>query len=43
MGRLWIGLVFAILTIAHLILESLLGNTPVTIAILQACLGTVSS
>ena len=41
MGRLWIVLVFAILTIAPLISESLLGNTRV-IAILQKCLGTFS-
>ena len=29
--------------IAHLILESLPGDTPVTTAIVQTCLGTVSS
>ena len=38
-----IVLVFAILTIPPLISKSLLGNTPVTIAILQKCLGTFSS
>ena len=40
MGRLRIAFVFAILTIAPAISESLLGNTPVTMAILQKCLGT---
>ena len=43
MGHLRIALVFAILTIAPLISESLLGNNPVTMAILQKCLGTISS
>ena len=38
-----IVLVFAILTIAPLISKSLLGNTPVTMAILQKCLDTFSS
>ena len=33
----------SILTIAHLISESLLGNTPITMAILQRFLGTISS
>ena len=42
-GRLKIVLVFAILTIAPLISESLIGNTPVTMEILQKCQGTVSS
>ena len=41
--RLRIVLVFAILTISPLISESLQVNTPVTIAILQKCLGTISS
>ena len=39
-GRLRIAFVFAILTIAPAISESLLGNNPVTMAILQKCLGT---
>ena len=34
--HLKIVLVFAVLTIAPLILESLLGNTPVTMTILQS-------
>ena len=42
-GPLRIVLVFAILTISPLISESLQVNTPVTIAILQKCLGTISS
>ena len=37
-----IALVYAILTIAPFVSESLLGNTPVTMAIFQ-CLGTFSS
>ena len=41
-GRLRNVLVFAILTIAPLISESLLGNTRVTMAILQKCLSTFS-
>ena len=43
MGRLRIVLVFAILTAAPLISESLLGNTPLTMAILQRFMGTISS
>ena len=39
-GRLRIELVFLILNIAPFISESLLGNTPVTMAIFQKCLGT---
>ena len=39
-GRLMIVLVFAIITIAPFISESLLGNTRVTMAIFQKCLGT---
>ena len=35
--------VFAILTIAPLISESLVGNSPGTMAILQKCMGTFSS
>ena len=42
-GRLKIALVFLILAIAPFISESLLGNTPVTMAIFQKCLGTLSS
>ena len=42
-GHLRIVLSFPILTIAPLISESLLGNPPVTMTILQKCLGTVSS
>ena len=42
MGRLRIVLVFAIPTIAPLILESLLGNTRVTMEIHQKCLSTFS-
>ena len=42
MGHLRIVLVFATLTIALLISESLLGNTHVTMAILPKCLGTFS-
>ena len=38
MGRLRIALVFLILTITPFISESLLGNTPVTMAIFQKCL-----
>ena len=41
-GRLRIVLVFAILTIAPLISESLLGNIGVTMKIFQKCLGTYS-
>ena len=41
-GRLRIVLIFAILTIAPLISKSLPGNTRVTMAILQKCLGTFS-
>ena len=41
-GRLRIALVFSVLTIAPFISESLLGNTPVTMAILQKRLGTYS-
>ena len=41
-GTLRIVLVFAILTIAPFISESLLGNTPITMVILQKCLGTFS-
>ena len=41
--RLKIVLVFEILTIAAFISETLPGNTPVTMAILQKCLGTFSS
>ena len=37
-----IVLVFAILAIAPLISESLLGDTHITMAILQKCLGTFS-
>ena len=40
MEPLWIVLVFSNLTIAPLISESLLGNTPVTMTILQKYLGT---
>ena len=36
-GRLRVVLVFAILTAAHLISESVLGNTPTITAILQKC------
>ena len=39
-GSLRNVLVFVILTIAPLILESLLGNTRVTFAITQKCQGT---
>ena len=42
-GHLRIVLIFAILTITPLISESLLGNTRVTMAILQKCLGIFSS
>ena len=41
MGRLRIALVFAILTIAPSISESLLVNAPVTMA--KKCMGTFSS
>ena len=41
--RLRIALVFAILTISPFISKSLLVNTPVTMAILQKCLGTFLS
>ena len=41
-GRLRIVLVFVILTIAPLISKYLLGNTRVTMAILQKCLGSFS-
>ena len=40
-GRLRIVFVFAILTVAPLISEYQLGNTPVTLVVLQKCLGTV--
>ena len=43
MRRLRMVLVLAILTIALLISESQLGNTPITIAIFQKCQGTFSS
>ena len=40
----WVYFIFfVILTIATFISEFLLGNTPVTMAILQKCLGTFSS
>ena len=39
--RLRIALVFVILIIAPLISESLQGNTPVTMAILQKCPGRI--
>ena len=42
-GRLKIAVVFVILTIALLISESLLGNAPVTMAVLQMCLDIISS
>ena len=42
-GRLSVALVFSILTIAPIISESLLGNTRVTMEILQKRLGTFSS
>ena len=42
-GRFRVVLVFAILTVAPLVSESLLGNTPLTMAILQKCMGTFSS
>ena len=41
-GRLRIALVFAIVTTTPLVSESLLGNTCVTIAILQKYVGTFS-
>ena len=41
--RFRIALVFVIPTISPFISKSLLGNTPVTMAILQKCLGTFSS
>ena len=41
--RLRMVFVFAILTIAPLISESLVGNSPGTMAILQKCMGTFSS
>ena len=43
MGRLRILLAFLILTMVVLVSESLLGNIPVTMAILQKSLGTFSS
>ena len=43
MGCLRVAFVFTILTIGPAFSESLLGNTPVTMAILQKCLGTFSS